>query len=165
MMIETLRPAPFIFAVHDYITRVRFGEWLSVKALCEHFFPEQGHTPSNDTAMRNAVAEVCKSDLFHSIIVSTHKGFKVCETQDEYIRYRASMLETFNAILDRIHAVEYKAKHDDFARLPLGENDETIYKAIKKKRPTVTRKAKPEEPDIVFVIGENGQYQLPIGGK
>jgi len=159
--IETIKPSPLVAAVHDFITRERFGEWLSVKQLCEHFF-EDGHTPSNDTAMRNAVKAATEDETFHSIILSSHQGFKVCQTQAEYIAYRASLLDTFQSYLDRIHAIEYKAKHDDFARLPLGENDKQIYQSIKKTRPTVTRRAKQGKEEVPLVIGENGQMEMRI---
>ena len=158
--IETIRHEPIVYEVHDYITQTRFGEWVSVKELCEKFY--RTFTKSLDTAMRNIVKVVCESETFHTIILSSHDGYKVCQTQAEYIAYRASLLDTFNSYLDRIHAIEYKAKHDDFARLPLGENDAAIYRSIKKTRPTVIRRAKQGKEEVPLIVGEGGQVEMRI---
>ena len=135
--IETKRHSPIVNAVHDYITKFKAGQWLSVEALCLAFFDD--YKPSLDTQMREIVREVRQSQTFHKIIISGTKGFKVCENKEEYEHYRATEIKRLKAAKENIDAIEYKAKHDDFMRLPLGKNDKPYYEAMIKDTPTGQR--------------------------
>jgi hypothetical protein len=136
-VVETKRHAPIIYAIHDYITKVKAGQWLSVESLCLAFFDD--YKPSLDTQMREIVREVRQSQTFHKIIISGTKGFKVCENKEEYEHYRATEIKRLKAAKENIDAIEYKAKHDDFMRLPLGKNDKPVYESFLKDTPTGQR--------------------------
>jgi hypothetical protein len=135
--LESKRHAPIVNAVHDYITKVKAGQWLSVESLCLAFFGE--YKPSLDTQMREIVREVRQSPVFHKIIISGTRGFKVCESKDEYEHYRATEIKRLVAAKENIDAIEYKAQHDDFMRLPLGKHDKPIYEAMLKDTPSGQR--------------------------
>jgi len=125
-MIDTLKHETIVYKVHDLLLEQPI-RWHSVQELCVLFYGE--HTSTNDRWMREICRIVAMSQVFHKIIISGHKGYKVAETKEEFQAYRDGLRNTYRSLQERLKAIDYKSMHDEQFRLPNGEYDEPVFEA------------------------------------
>lgn len=129
--------------------------WHSVKELCDIVFGE--YTKSHDTAIREAIRKIRLNADWFCLIISSRKGYKVCENREEFKSWRSGVIAAFETDLDVLAISDWKSQHDENMRMTETEYQCPVYEAIKDRPPV------PQiQPPINYNIRIDGQVAMEL---
>jgi len=126
---------PIVNRVHDFITDMYPPKWMHVEELCRIFFDipdNEAVSKADDSRMRKIINEIKLSHTFHKIIITSAKGIKVAESEQEAKHYRSIEIARLEAAKETVEMIDHRLKHHDFERLPLSSTGRPLprYEAI-----------------------------------
>ena len=131
--------APIVYEVRNKIMQQPY-KWRSPKDLALQFLGR--NNPGDQTAIREIVRIITLDEEFQTIIVSSKKGFKVAENEEEVDQYLDMMMDTAMAYLDRYWTTVRKKNKDHQTKLQIGPYDTTEFISIVRTESDRRRKAK-----------------------
>jgi hypothetical protein len=131
--------APIVYEVRNKILQQPY-KWRSPKDLALQFLGR--NNPGDQTAIREIVRAITLDEEFQTIIISSKRGFKVAETEEEVEQYLDTMMDTAMAYLDRYWTTVRKKNKNQQAKLQIGPYDTTEFISIIKTESDRRKKAR-----------------------